>query len=138
VQAIKARSIWCVVTGVDLDLVANDLAERLPTDVAFHLARLKSNLPERGTTRTNAATVLMKFSRTVSGCSNVVFERRRCRGLCGADAEHPGARSNRVLIIVTRLDATSIRTINALAARCFALRRGGPNARSWPYRFLWR
>ena len=100
--------------GVDLDLVAGDLAARLPTDVAFSLSPLE-NLPEEGTVRTNVSTGMaevfsggfwlpeMSFEASVPECEAQtlnVFERGQV-GFLSASA---------------RLDATSIRTINALSA----------------------
>jgi len=100
--------------GVDLDLVANDLAERLPADLGFALSPLE-DFPVNGTTRTNAATGLdeafsdgfwlpsFEFATDVDGCSAQtasVLERSQIGFLPGS----------------ARLDATSIRAINALAA----------------------
>lgn len=100
--------------GVDLDLVANDLAERLPPDLAFALSPLDA-LPTAGTTRTNAATGLEEafsdgfwlpnfdFTADVDGCAAQtvsVLDRSQVGFVSGS----------------ARLDATSIRVINALAA----------------------
>lgn len=100
--------------GVDLDLVASDLAERLPPDLAFALSPLE-DLPATGTTRTNAATGLNEafsngfwlpnfdFTTDVDGCgaqTASVLDRSQIGFLSGS----------------ARLDATSIRAINALAA----------------------
>lgn len=100
--------------GVDLDLVANDLAERLPTDVAFSLSALE-DFPVDGTTRTNTATGFdevftdgywlpsLTFEPDVAGC--------RAQTLNVLERGQIGFLSSSA-----RLDATSIRTINALAA----------------------
>ncbi len=100
--------------GVDIDLVANDLAERLPTDVAFSLAPLE-DLPADGTPRTNTATGLdevfsggfwlpsLDFDPDVAGCAAQtlnVLDRGQIEFLSSS----------------ARLNATSIRSINALAA----------------------
>lgn len=100
--------------GVDLDLVAADLAERLPVDVAFSLAPLDP-VPNDGTTRRNSLTGLdemfrngfwlpsLDFTADIAGCTAQaasVLERAKITFLSSSD----------------RLDATSIRAINALAA----------------------
>ncbi len=100
--------------GVDVDLVANDLAERLPPDLAFALSPLE-DVPATGTTRTNAATGYTEefsdgfwlpdvdFATDVEGCTEqtaAVLERSRIEFLSGS----------------ARLEATSIRAINGLAA----------------------
>jgi len=102
--------------GVDLDLVANDLAERLPTDVALSLSPLE-DLPERGTTRTNAATGLDERFTDGFWLPNVVFEGDVDVATCAAQTLNILERGQiEFLSSSARLDATSIRTINALAA----------------------
>jgi OOP family OmpA-OmpF porin len=102
--------------GVDLDLVANDLAERLPTDVAFSLSPLEI-LPERGTTRTNAATGLDEIFTDGFWLPNVVFDGDVDVAACVAQTLNILERGQiGFLSSSARLDATSIRTINALAA----------------------
>jgi OOP family OmpA-OmpF porin len=102
--------------GVDLDLVANDLAERLPTDVAFSLSPLE-DLPERGTTRTNAATGLDEIFTDGFWLPNVVFDGDVDVVACAAQTLNILERGQiGFLSSSARLDATSIRTINALAA----------------------
>lgn len=100
--------------GVDVDLVAIDLAQRLPADVAFSIAPLDAP-PTEGTTRRNAATGLtetftggywipsLDFTADVAGCT--------------AQVEQIIA-SNKITFLSgsARLDATSIRAINGLAA----------------------
>jgi OOP family OmpA-OmpF porin len=102
--------------GVDLDLVVNDLAERLPTDVAFSLSPLE-DLPERGTTRTNAATGLDEIFTDGFWLPNVVFDGDIGVAACAAQTLNILERGQiGFLSSSARLDATSIRTINALAA----------------------
>ena len=102
--------------GVDLDLVANDLAERLPTDVALSLSPLE-DLPERGTTRTNAGTGLDERFTDGFWLPNVVFEGDVDVATCAAQTLNILERGQiEFLSSSARLDATSIRTINALAA----------------------
>jgi OOP family OmpA-OmpF porin len=102
--------------GVDLDLVANDLAERLPTDVALSLSPLE-DLPERGTTRTNAATGLDELFTDGFWLPNVVFDGDVDVATCAAQTLNILERGQiEFLSSSARLDATSIRTINALAA----------------------
>jgi OOP family OmpA-OmpF porin len=102
--------------GVDLDLVANDLAERLPTDVALSLSPLE-DLPERGTTRTNAATGLDELLTDGFWLPNVVFDGDVDVATCAAQTLNILERGQiELLSSSARLDATSIRTINALAA----------------------
>jgi OOP family OmpA-OmpF porin len=102
--------------GVDLELVANDLAERLPTDVAFSLSPLE-DLPERGTTRTNAATGLDEIFTDGFWLPNVVFDGDVDVAACAAQTLNILERGQiGFLSSSARLDATSIRTINALAA----------------------
>jgi OOP family OmpA-OmpF porin len=102
--------------GVDLDLVANDLAERLPTDVAFSLSPLEI-LPESGTTRTNAATGLDEIFTDGFWLPNVVFDGYIDVADCAAQTLNILERGQiGFLSSSARLDATSIRTINALAA----------------------
>lgn len=100
--------------GVDIDLVAADLAQRLPGDVAFSLAPLV-DLPEAGSTRRNSLSGLTEefrggfwlpvvdFSTDVAGCN------------AQSEAVLTGAKIT-FLSSSARLDATSIRAINALAA----------------------
>ncbi|MCF2871144.1 OmpA family protein [Octadecabacter sp. G9-8] len=100
--------------GVDVDLVAVDLAETLPGDVAFSLGPL-DGLPDDGTQRLNAATGLnevftggfwlpdLDFTADVGGCtaaSMAILDSATINFLSGS----------------ARLDATSIRAINGLAA----------------------
>lgn len=100
--------------GVDIDLVAADLAERLPVDVAFSLAPLDP-MPNDGATRRNVLTGLdemfrngfwlpsLDFTADIAGCTaqaTSVLERAKIMFLSSSD----------------RLDATSIRAINALAS----------------------
>jgi OOP family OmpA-OmpF porin len=102
--------------GVDLDLVANDLAERLPTDVAFSLSPLEI-LPESGTTRTNAATGLDEIFTDGFWLPNVVFDGDVDVAACATQTLNIFERAQvGFLSSSARLDATSIRTINALAA----------------------
>ncbi|MDO6734511.1 OmpA family protein [Octadecabacter sp. 1_MG-2023] len=109
-----------VAPGVDFDLVASDLAENLPPDVAFSLAPLE-DFPAEGTMRVNAATGLnevfsrgfwlpnLEFTADLDGCNaqvDALLNRAKITFLSGS----------------ARLDATSIRAINglaALAASCF-------------------
>ncbi|MCF2904765.1 OmpA family protein [Octadecabacter sp. CECT 8868] len=106
--------------GVDFDLVAGDLAENLPPDVAFSLSPLE-DLPVEGTTRVNAATGLdeifsrgywlpnLDFTADIDGCntqSDALLNRAKISFLSGS----------------ARLDAASIRALNGLAAlavHCF-------------------
>lgn len=100
--------------GVDIDLVATDLAQTLPADVAFSLSSMDV-LPPDGTKRMNRATGLnevftsgfwlpdLDFTVDVAGCteaSNAILNRAKINFLSGS----------------ARLDATSIRAINGLAA----------------------
>ncbi|WP_375279984.1 OmpA family protein [Pseudooctadecabacter sp.] len=100
--------------SVDIDLLATDLAQRLPPDVAFSIQPV-APLPQQGSARINAATGLaevfldgfwipdLDFSTTLDGCSaqsRAILEAGQINFLSGS----------------ARLDATSIRTINALAA----------------------
>ena len=100
--------------GVDIDVVAVDLAERLPVDVAFSLSPLDP-LPDAGTTRLNTLTGLeeefrngfwiptLAFTPDIAGCSaqaDAVFDRASITFFSSS----------------AQLDATSIRAINALAA----------------------
>ena len=100
--------------GVNLDLVAIDLAERLPADVSFSISTLDT-LPDDGTTRRNAATGLsevfrrgfwlpdLDFTADPDGCTqqaDALLERAKITFLSGS----------------AQLDATSIRAINGLAA----------------------
>lgn len=100
--------------AVDIDLVATDLAQRLPADVAFSIQPL-NRLPATGTARTNAATGLrevfidgfwipdLNFTTTRNGCT----EQSRALLAGGQISFLSGS---------ARLNATSIRTINGLAA----------------------
>lgn len=100
--------------GVDLDLVAVDLAETLPADVAFSLGPLEE-LPADGSKRVNVSTGLnevftqgfwlpdLDFVIDVAGCttaSNAILTSAKITFLSSSE----------------RLDATSIRAINGLAA----------------------
>lgn len=100
--------------GVDLDLVAIALAENLPPDVAFSVAPLLE-MPTVGSLRINAATGQaqvfergfwlpdVQFTTDLSGCTaqtEAILARDRI-GFLSASA---------------RLDAASIRALNALAA----------------------
>ncbi|WP_296416986.1 OmpA family protein [Pseudooctadecabacter sp.] len=100
--------------AVDIDLMATDLAERLPATVAFSI-RPVDPLPQDGSARINASTGLpevfldgfwipdLDFSTTLEGCtaqSRAILANGQISFLSGS----------------ARLDATSIRTINALAA----------------------
>ncbi len=100
--------------GVQIDLVAQTLAETLPVDVAFSISPLDP-LPANGTLRVNAATGLsevfvngfwipeLDFGTTLAGCTE-------------ASAGVLSGGSVSFLSGSARLDATSIRAINALAA----------------------
>lgn len=100
--------------GVDIDLLAVDLAERLPIDVAFSLAPLE-NLPPEGSVRRNAATgqdevfsggfwlPKLAFTADIAGCraqANAILARTKITFVAGS----------------ARLDATSSRAIHGLAA----------------------
>ncbi len=99
--------------GVDLDLVAVDLAERLPPQVAFSLSPLDP-LPEPGARRRNQATGTdevfrdgfwfpdLEFTANAEGCSDQTqaVQAEAAIGFLPASA---------------RLDATSIRAVNRLA-----------------------
>ncbi len=100
--------------GVDIDLIAADLAERLPADTAFSISPTE-NLPDQGAYRVNAATGLgevylngfwipdLNFVTSVEGCSEQTSQQMTQGGITFLSGS-------------ARLDATSIRTINALAA----------------------
>lgn len=100
--------------SVDIDLLATDLAQRLPPNVAFSIQPV-APLPQQGSARVNAATGMaevfldgfwipdLDFSTTLDGCSaqsRAILDAGQINFLSGS----------------ARLDATSIRTINALAA----------------------
>ncbi|WP_146180746.1 OmpA family protein [Thalassorhabdomicrobium marinisediminis] len=100
--------------GVELDVMAVDLAEKLPATVAFSIAPSDVTLPE-GSTRRNATTGLeevftgkywlpvLAFEPDAETCTeqaDAVLARNKITFLSGSD----------------RLDATSIRAINAIAA----------------------
>ena len=114
-QAADGASFDLVVSpGVDIDLIALDLAERLPSDVAFSIGPLDP-IPAEGTSRTNAATGLMEvfidgfwipdlnFSTTIEGCAAETMRVLREGGV-------------NFLSGSSRLDAASLRVINTLAA----------------------
>ena len=100
--------------GVDLDLVAVDLAERLPTDVAFSISSL-DELPVEGATRINAATGLSEVFRQGFWLPNLNFTADPDGCTAQADTLLERARIN-FLSGSARLDAASIRAINGLAA----------------------
>ena len=103
-----------VAPGVQIDLIAQTLAEILPADVAFSISPLDP-LPANGTQRLNAASGLsevflngfwipdLNFSTTLSGCTD-----ESLRLLAGGSVSFLSGSA--------RLDATSIRAINSLAA----------------------
>jgi OOP family OmpA-OmpF porin len=102
--------------GVDLDLVANDLADRLPTDVAFSLSP-PEDLPDTGTTRTNTATGHDEIFTDGFWLPYVVFDTDVDVAACAVQTLNILERGQiGFLSSSARLDATSIRTINALAA----------------------
>ncbi len=100
--------------GVDVDLVAADLSERLPSDAAFSIAGTE-NLPQQGAYRVNAATGLgevylngfwipdLNFVTSIEGCGEQTALQMQNGGI-------------NFLSGSARLDATSVRVINALAA----------------------
>lgn len=103
--------------GVDLDIVSNDLAERLPTDVAFSLSPLEV-LPETGTIRTSVVTGLDEIFTGDFWLPNVALLDVDVDVVaCAAQTSNILERGQiRFLSLSARLDATSIRPINALAA----------------------
>ena len=102
------------VPGVDVDLIAADMTERMPADAAFTIS-LVEDLPEQDTYRVNATTGLgevfrsgfwvpdLDFVATVEGCAEQTATQMETRGI-------------NFLSGSARLDATSIRAINALSA----------------------
>ncbi|SLN54229.1 OmpA family protein [Pseudooctadecabacter jejudonensis] len=100
--------------GSDIDLLAAELAQNLPASVAFSIRTL-DEAPQQGSTRTNAATGLdevfldgfwipdLDFATTLDGCAAEADSRL-------------GARQIGFVSGSARLDAASLRTINALAA----------------------
>ncbi len=100
--------------GIDVDLVAADLSERLPSDVAFTISATE-NLPEQGAYRVNNATGQgevylngywipdLNFETSVAGCAEQTALQMADGGI-------------NFLSGSARLDAASARVINALAA----------------------
>lgn len=103
-----------VAPGVDVDLIAADLAERLPSDAAFTISSV-SDLPQQGAFRVNAASGVgevflngywipdLNFVTSIDGCAEQTAAQMSDGGIGFLSGS-------------ARLDATSIRTINALAA----------------------
>lgn len=105
--------------GVDADLVAADLAARLPGDIAFSVTPL-GDLPETGAIRTNQATLnrerfqfgnwlpILTFAPVATICTDQTTRALETNGV-------------NFLSSSARLDAKSIRAINtltAIAQRC--------------------
>jgi OOP family OmpA-OmpF porin len=100
--------------GVDLDPVAIDLAERLPVDVVFSLSPLDA-LPSDGTTRRNQASGLDETFRSGFWIPTLEFS----ADTEGCDAQVTSVLTQAQITFLSgsaRLDAASIRAINALAA----------------------
>lgn len=99
--------------GVDIDLVASDLAQRLASGVAFSISPLDP-LPPDGTGRTNAATGLTEVLTEGFWLPALAFDPDL--ETCTDETRAALAREDiSFLSSSARLDATSIRTINALA-----------------------
>lgn len=100
--------------GVSVDLVAIDLAERLPTDVAFTIGPLDV-LPNDGAVRTNQATSQRERFQFGNWLPILTFApvATICRDQSQAALEGTGVN---FLSSLATLDAKSIRAINTLAA----------------------
>lgn len=118
-SAAGARLDLVLSPGVNAGLVAADLAERLPASVAFTISPLES-LPAEGAERTNFATGAREQFRFGNWLPVLAFtpDLTTCAAQAGAVLAGGGVN---FLSGSARLDAKSIRAINALssiAERC--------------------
>ena len=98
----------------EIFIVALDLADRLPPDVAFSIA-LTENLPANGSTRRNAVTGLSERFTNGFWLPNLDFT--AAPDTCTAQASDLLIRAEITFLSGSaRLDATSIRAINGLSA----------------------